>query len=241
MAGSTYKGQTDSTLKITLEPFLLQVGFVDQIVSTGGAIGVQAIAMNVADGAKVQMSFLDGQGASVGDLKGVMFSGVFRGLFKVEKPNATGHMVVVAELPDYGLKLAGPACKVTPPILVENLKWMSEDGSKELESVVRGQKVKLTADVTQGPMDGDAAMTIKLSPGDKSKSDKGATACQHDHSKTYKYPAKIKGKKIEALFRAEWDAPDRKSKLEYTINLLGRDSKPSKKVGYKSASFNYSE
>lgn len=235
------KGQTGSTLKITLDPYLLQVGFVDQIVSTGGAIGVQAIAMNVADGAKVRLAFLDGQGASVGDLDGVMYSGVFRGLFKVEKVNATGHMVVVAELPDYGLKLAGPACKVTPPILVENLKWMSEDGSKELEAVVRGQKVKLTADVTQGPMDGEAVMTVKVVPADAKKSDKGHAACQHDHVKSYKYPAKIKSKKIEALFRAEWDAPDRKSKLEYTINLLGRDSKPSKKVGYKSAEFRFSE
>lgn len=241
MAGSIYKGKTDSTLKITLEPFLLQVGFVDHIVCTGGTIGVQAIAMNVADGAKVQVTFLDGQGASIGELKGAMFSGVFRGLFKVEKQNSTGHMVAVAELPDYGLKLAGPACKVTPPVLVENLKWMSDDGSKELENVVRGQKVKLTADVTQGPMDGDGVMTIKLVPGDKPKSDKGSIACQHDHSKTYTYPAKIAAKTIEALFRAEWDAPDRKSKLEYTINLLGRDSKPSKKVGYKSASFDYSE
>ena len=234
------KGQTGSTLKITLDPYLLQVGFTDQIVSTGGAIGVQAIVMNVADEAKIQLTFLDGQGSSVGELKGVVYSGVFRGLFKVEEPNSTGHMVVVAELPDYGLKLAGPACKVTPPILVENLKWMSEDGSKELEAVVRGQKVKLTADVTQGPMDGEAVMTIKILPADAKGSDKGHSACQHDQAKSYKYPAKIKSKKIEALFRAEWDAPDRKSKLEYTINLLGRDSKPSKKVGFVMA-FEHSE
>ena len=62
------KGQTGSTLKITLDPYLLQVGFTDQIVSTGGAIGVQAIVMNVADEAKIQLTFLDGQGSSVGEL-----------------------------------------------------------------------------------------------------------------------------------------------------------------------------
>jgi hypothetical protein len=238
------KGQTGSTLKINLTPYLLQVSFTSHVVSMGGFIGVEAHTLNVADEAKIEITFLDGTGANVGSMKGKVHSNVYRGLFHVEKANSTGHMLAVAELSDYGLKLAGPACKVYPPVKIENLKWMDEEGSKELETVVRGQKVTLTADVTLGPMDEEIVMSIKAQAASGGAAPAGDSSHGHSHQPqpvTFKYPGKIKSKKIKETFVADWETHSRKGQLDYTINLYGVTSKPSKKVKYLAASFDFSE
>lgn len=238
------KGQTDSTLKIPLTPYLLQVGFGSQIVAQGGSIAVEAQTLNVADGAKIQITLLDGQGGSVGTAKGEIFSGIYRGMFLVEKANSTGLMLAVAELADYGLKLSGPACKVLPPIKIENLKWMDAEGKAELETVIRGEKVMLTADVTLGPMDGEIDFKIVAHPA--AKSGPAAKDGKHSHAQeaqpqAFKYHGKIKSKKISEVFKPDWDVKSRKAKLDYTINLYGVTSKPSKKVNYQGVAFDFSE
>jgi hypothetical protein len=66
--------------------------------------------------------------------------------------------------------IEGPTCKILPQVLIENLKRMDADGAKELEPVVRGQKVVLTAVVTQGPIEEAIALTITAKPDDATAS-----------------------------------------------------------------------
>jgi hypothetical protein len=229
------KGQTDSTLKIPQTPYLLQVGFTAPQVSVTVRIGVEVHTLNIADGAKLELTMLDGQGATVGTVKGEIRSELYRDLFLVEKANATGLMLAVAELSDYGLKLTGPACKILPQVLIENLKWMDADGAKELETVVRGQKVTLTADVTSGPTEEAIALTITARSEDATAKagDDGAHAHSHEPlPHVFMYQGRIQAKKIKQSFKAEWEVDARKAKLDFTINLYGVTSKPSKKVSY---------
>lgn len=233
---AAHQGQTDSTLQITLTPFLLRVGFTMDRVAQGGRIGVEAITLNVADGAQVEISLLDGDGGKVGKVSGEIQSGIFRGLYLVDQPNSTGRMIALAELPDYGLQLAGPACRVLPPVRIENLRWMDAEGTKEIDAVVRGQKVALVADVALGPMEEEIAFEIVARPEGAGKPQASGTGKQgHSHEappQRFQYPGRIRSKKIQETFVADWEVQSRKARLEFTINLLGVVSAPSKKVGY---------
>ena len=235
MAGPKYSGQTDSTLEITLDPFLLTVSLLLAKVSSNGVVPVEVQTLNIADGAAIEVKFLDGNGGAVGSVKGKVYSGIFRAKYALEKDNATGLMLPIANLSDYGLQLAGPAIQVLPPVKIENLKWMDEEGKTELESVTSGQKVTLTADVTMGPREEQIDLSIRAVPDTASSqpSDSGSHAHSHEAPPLgFPFSGRIRDKKIGEHLLADWDVKARKAKLDYTINLYGVTSEPSKKVDY---------
>jgi hypothetical protein len=166
-------------------------------------------------------------------VKGKVYSGIFRAKYALEKANATGFMLPVASLSDYGLELAGPAVQVLPPVKIENLRWMDEEGKTELDTVMGGQRVTLVADVTLGPREEQIDLAIQAKPDSTSAqpSDSGA----HGHGKDapplyFPFSGRIRDKKIAELLVADWDVKARKAKLTYTINLYGVTSEASKKV-----------
>ena len=235
MAGPKYSGQTDSTLEITLDPYLLTVSLLSAKVASNGVVPVEVQTLNIADGAAIEVKFLDGKGGAVGSVKGKVYSGIFRAKYALEKDNATGLMLPIANLSDYGLQLAGPAIQVLPPVKIEHLKWMDEKGEKELEAVTRGQKVTLTADVTLGPREEQIDLAICAVPDTTSSqpSDSGTHAHSHEApSLAFPFSGRIKDKKIGERLVADWDVMAREAKISYTISLYGVTSEPSKKVDY---------
>jgi len=234
MAGK-YKGQTDTTLVITLEPYLLTVSLLLAKVAANGKVPVEVQTLNIADGADIEVKFRDGNGGAVGSVKGKVYSGIFRASYALEKPNSTGFMLPVASLSDYGLELSGPAIQVLPPVKIENLKWMDEEGKTELDKVQGGQRVTLVADVTLGPREEQIDLSIQAVPDTASTqpSDTGT----HGHGVDavplrFPFSGRIKDKKIGEVLLEDWDVQARKAKLSYTISLYGVTSEPSKKVKY---------
>ena len=238
MAGSKYSGQTDSTLEITLDPYLLTVSLLLAKVASNGMVPVEVQTLNVADEADIEVKFLDGNGSAVGSVKGKVYSGIFRAKYALEKDNATGLMLPIASLPDYGLQLAGPAIQVLPPVRIEHLRWMNEEGKTELETVVRGQRVTLVADVTLGPREEQIDYAIQAQPSQpQSESQPSDSSGQHAHANeapalTFPLRGRIQDKKIKELVLADWDVKAPKAQMQYTISLYGVTSEPSKKVKY---------
>jgi hypothetical protein len=244
MAGPKYSGQTDSTLVITLDPYLLTVSFLLAKVASNGVVPVEVQTLNIADGADIRIKFLDGNGGGVGSVQGKVYSGIFRTSYALEKSNPTGFMLPIASLSDYGLELAGPAIQVLPPVKIENLRWMDEEGTKELTKVQRGQRVLLVADVTLGPREEQIDIAIQAVP--DTVTDQPSNTGTHAHGTQsvplrFPYSGRIRDKKIRELFQADWDVHARKAQLTYTIRLYGVTSKPSKAVVYNPTTFEYSE
>lgn len=243
-----YSGQTDSTLVITLESYLLTVSLLLAKVASNGVVPVEVQTLNVADGADIEVKFLDGNGGAVGTVKGKVYSGIFRAKYALEKDNATGLMLPIASLPDYGLQLAGPAIQVLPPVRIEHLKWMDEEGKTELEVVNSGQRVTLMADVTMGPREEQIDYAIQAQPSQPQSESQpsGSSDGQHAHSHdapalTFPLRGRIQDKKIGELLVADWDVKAPKAQVQYTISLYGVTSEPSKKVDYLAAPFEFSE
>src|ERR1035437_784979 len=115
---------------------------------------------------------------------------------------------------------------------------MDEEGKTELESVTRGQKVTLTADVTLGPREEQIEYTLQAQPSQpESESKPSDSSGQHSHSHdapplNFPLRGRIQDKKIKSLFLADWDVKAPKAQLQYTISLFGVTSEPSKKVKY---------
>jgi hypothetical protein len=244
MATSKYQGQTDTTLEITLDPYLLTVSLLLAKVAANGKVPVEVRTLNIADGADIEVKFLDGNGGAVGTVKGKVYSGIYRASYALEKANSSGFMLPVASVSDYGLELAGPAIQVLPPVKIENLKWMDEEGKTELDTVFGGQRLTLVADVTLGPREEQIDIAIQAVPDTTSAqpSDSGT----HGHGKDapplhFPFSGRIKDKKIAELLVADWDVKARKAKLTYTISLYGVTSEASKVVVYNPAQFEYSE
>lgn len=229
------QGRTDTTLKLSLEPFALRVAFLEDKVSVGGTIGVEVLLINVADGAEITVHLLDGNASKVGKVQGKVYSGIFRARARVETGNSSGLLIPLAELSAYGLEMAGQAVPLLPEVRIENLKWMDAEGSKEIETVVRGQRVTLVAEVTKGPMDAEVQLDVTASL--QSKDAQASKDASHGHShepvpEHFLYQGNIKSKKFSQTFLADWEVSMRKAQLEFTINLFGVTSEPSKKVKY---------
>ena len=122
-----------------MDPFLLTVSLLLTEVASNGVIPVEVQTLNIADGGDIEVKFLDGNGGAVGSVKGKVYSGIFRAKYALEKDNATGLMLPIANISDYGLQLAGPAIQVLPPVKIENLKWMEGDtGGRRDAGAARG-------------------------------------------------------------------------------------------------------
>ena len=233
MGSTVHSGSTDRTLEVRLEPFLLRVGTLAPQVSVGGFLGVEALVLNVADGARVELEFWNGNGGTEGKTSGEIRSGIFRTRWQVASSNSTGLLVPVVRLPDYGLELAGPAAKLLPPVKIENLRFQDETG-KDLDTVVRGDRIYLVADVRLGPMEESIAIDLRVTPDPQESSPGDGRHAHGSESKpsSHPYVGHIHGKRIREPFRADWEMPTTKGWLEYDIGLYGTTSEVSKRVRY---------
>lgn len=228
-----YSGSTDRTMEVRLEPFLLRVETLTPQVSAGGFLGVEALVLNVADGALVELELWNGNGGTEGKASGEICSGIFRMRWPVAASNASGLLVPVVRLPEYGLELAGPAAKLLPPVKIENLRFQDEAG-KDLDTVVRGDHIYLVADVTLGPTEEVILLNLRVTPDlqDSSPGDETHAQGSESRSSSHAYVGHIHGKRIREPISANWEMLTIKGWLDYDIGLYETISERSKRVRY---------
>jgi len=233
MGTAIHSGSTDRTLDVRLEPFLLRVETLTPQVSVGGFLGVEALVLNVADGACVDLEFWNGNGGTEGKASGEIRSGIFRIRWPVAASNATGLLVPVVRLPEYGLELAGPATKLLPSVKIENLRFQDETG-KDLDTVVRGDHIYLVADVTLGPTEEVIMLDLRVTPDFQESSPGDRTHAHGSESKpsSHPYVGHIHGKRIREPIYANWEMPTIKGWLDYDIGLYETISGVSKQARY---------
>ena len=233
MKTAVHIGSTDRTLEVRLEPFLLRVEMLTPQVSVGGFLAVEALVLNVADGARVELNFWNGNGGTEGRASGEIRSGIFRVRWPVAASNATGLLVPVVRLPEYHLELAGPAAKLLPPVKIENLRFQDETG-KDLDTVVRGDRIYLVADVMLGPTEEVIAIDLRVTPDPQESSPGDGTHAHGSESRpsSHVYAGHIHGKRIREPIIADWEMPTIRGWLDYDIGLYETTSERSKRVRY---------
>jgi hypothetical protein len=152
---ATFYGQTDKTLRIQLQSYLLEVLWGYAECATGGVVPIEARTAYVADGSKIMITVKDMNGGTVETIKGKVYSNFFRKQYKV-KPNKTGGLFFEADMRAHGLRLVSQVMKVLPPVGISGFKFEDEYGNA-IREVEDGQDITLSADV-KGLPDGTKAL-----------------------------------------------------------------------------------
>jgi hypothetical protein len=217
----TVTGQTDSLKTVTLASAILQARWGAASLAANGTVTVEVLTAYVGDGSEIRIECKDAQGGSLGTVAGKVYSDCFRAVFKCEKPNKTGGMVFEASLPKHNLKAKAPALKVYPPVQVKNLQWKDPESGQVVHELYQGDKVQLWAAVFEGPIEGEAWLTIRWAPDD------GSEPLDYPPLRTH-YSDKL----IKLTWLPSGLVATEPGKLSFTVGLLGSESTRAPEIPY---------